>query len=152
MSEEYSISTVSLVLPYQSKGKDGFVYVKTSKDRLWGLPAGKLDIFKNDKDETVREVWEETGLDIVVTHFLGLQDFKSNGGRSINNRSYLGKVVGGDFEISRPREILELGVFSLGEIRKFCESGNLRPHQANLRPVEIFFRGELYSLSVVSSF
>jgi len=77
MDKDYIRTTGSLVLPHCVRGKKGFVYVKTMKDRKWGLPGGSLDLFENGKRGINREVLEETGLEIVVIGFLGFWDFKS---------------------------------------------------------------------------
>jgi len=151
MSKDYIKTTASVVLQYSCSGKEGFVYVKTAKDDKWGLPAGKLNLFENDHDGIIREVWEETGLDIVVTDFLGIWDFESDRGSAVSNRVYLGKAVGGELKISRPEEILDLSVLSVGDIRTLYKSGDIRSGKANLRPVERYLAGEKYPLSIVSS-
>ena len=152
MDKDYIKTTGSVVLPYNLNGKDGFVYVKTKKDGKWGLPAGKLELFENDQSGIAREVLEETGLDIVVTDFLGIWDFKSDRGSSVSNRVYLGKSVGGELDISRPGEILDLRVLSLRQIRTLYEKGDIRSGKANLRPVERYLSGEVYPLSIVQSY
>ncbi len=151
MTKDYIKTTGSVVLPYCLNGKDGFVYVKTKKDGQWGLPAGKLNLFEDGQDGTMREVFQETGLESVVVSFLGIWDFKSERGSSVSNRIYLGKVVGGYLEISRPDEIEGLGVFSIGEIRGLRRTGSIRAGKANLGPVESYLAGEIYPLSVIKN-
>lgn len=151
MNKDYIKTTVSVILPYCLDSKDGFVYVKTAKDGKWGLPAGKLELFENVESGIVRETFEETGLDIVVTGFLGIWDFKSDRESSVSNRVYLGKRIEGCLEISRPGEILALDVLSLRKIRELYDKGDIRSGRANLGPVEGYLRGEIYPLSIVKS-
>ena len=146
------IVAASLVLPYSVGSKDGYVYVRTAKDGLWGLPGGKLEPFENDVSGVLRELREETGLVAEVVNFLGLWDLKSVRDSSVCNRIYSGKVVGGDLKRVRFKEILDVDVFSLDEVRKLNDYGILRPWQANLDSVGCYERGEVYPLSVVKSF
>ena len=151
MDKDCNKLAVSVVLPYSFAGRESFVYVKTVKDGMWGLPGGKLDLFENGQDGIIREVFQETGLDIVVSDFLGIWDFRSERGNSIRNRVYLGEVRGGKLSISKPDEISGLGVFPYWEIRGLFREGEIRAGEPNIEPVESFLSGIRYPLSIVHS-
>jgi 8-oxo-dGTP pyrophosphatase MutT (NUDIX family) len=137
--------TASVVIPY----REGFIYVKTAKDAKWGLPGGKLDPFEPIHVGLPRETKQETNLEILLLHLLGIWDFKSESGSSITNRVFAGKVVEGEPKIIRPNEILELGIFSLSKIRELYRNGEIRAGRANLEPVEEYILGTNYPLSII---
>lgn len=141
-----SIKTVtSIVLPYE----EGFVYVKTVKDKLWGLPGGKLDSFEEIRVGLTREAYQETGLEVVPEYFLGVWDFKSSGGNPISNRVFAGKIVSGPIRIIRPDEILEARALSLTELRQLFNRQEIRSGRANLDPIYDYLAGVKYPISLI---
>ena len=52
----------SVIIPYSHKGKEGYVLVKTGKDKKYGFPAGKINSFESSYVSSKREVFEETGI------------------------------------------------------------------------------------------
>lgn len=144
--EQNNIKVVtSAVIPYEKK----FVYVQTVKDGLWGLPAGKLNLFEDIHTGLAREVSEETNLQTVIKGFLGVWDFRSERGSSVTNRVFYSKIYEGEIKILNPEEIRDIRTFSLKEIRELYHDGRIRAGRANLEPVESFIRGEIYPLSLI---
>jgi len=45
----------------------------------WDLPGGKVDACESFQDAIHREVMEETGLDVKLTHLVGSSDYRVNG-------------------------------------------------------------------------
>ncbi|MFI5494637.1 NUDIX domain-containing protein [Actinoplanes sp. NPDC051859] len=73
----------------------------------WALPGGAMDIGETLGECIVREVKEETGLDIVVTGLLGIYTdpahviaYADGEVRQEFNVTYLGRVVGGEISVS----------------------------------------------------
>jgi 8-oxo-dGTP diphosphatase len=151
MKASHIKTTISVVLPYSLNGKEGFIFVKTAKDKKWGLPAGKIDLFEEINSAASREISEEIGLEIVLESFLGTWDFRSDRGSSISNRVFLGNVLEGEIKIENNQEILDLRILNLKEIRMLFRQGKLRAGRANLEPVEEFLRGIKYPLSIIKT-
>lgn len=67
---------------------DGIVAVRNGKGR-WGLPGGKKEIVRGDitwEDTGIREIFEETGLRILLRPFIGHEKHSNRRG-SKNGRS-----------------------------------------------------------------
>jgi mutator protein MutT len=45
---------------------------RSDKDDIWGLPGGAIEIGESIEDAAIREVKEETGLNVEVEHFIGV--------------------------------------------------------------------------------
>ena len=143
----YNRTTISAVIPYKS----GFVYVFPTKDKKWGLPGGKIEVFEPTSDAFSREIAEETGLEVVLQKdsLLGIWDFRSEQGNCVTNKVFYCKVVGGKLGLTRPQEISQIETFNLKRIRELYRSGKIRAGRANLEPVERYIAGERYPISLI---
>jgi ADP-ribose pyrophosphatase YjhB (NUDIX family) len=47
---------------------------------LWSLPGGRVEPGESDEQAVVREVWEETGLDVTVGRLLGIVEISTQNG------------------------------------------------------------------------
>lgn len=86
--------------------EDGKILAVSRKDKRddWGLPGGKVDGDETIQNAVIREVKEETGLDVEVTQFIFGNLTESKGYYCY---TYLCKVIGG--ELHTPEKIEELG-------------------------------------------
>ncbi|WP_079516252.1 NUDIX hydrolase [Rossellomorea marisflavi] len=52
--------------------KDEILLVKTRRDGHWVFPGGQIEVGENLIDGVIREVKEESGLDVTVSHLVGV--------------------------------------------------------------------------------
>ena len=84
----------------------------------WALPGGRVDPGETVEQTIVREVKEETGLDVAVVHKIG--DYHEQGAQDGTEYDYypacfLVKVVGGEIK-KQESEIEEIKLFSLDKV------------------------------------
>lgn len=98
--------------------QDDKILLVRENDGLWSLPGGWVDVDKSVKENVVKEVLEEAGLDVSADRVIAIQD------RERHNRPIyaykickvfvLCSVIGGKF---RPNiETVESGYFALDEL------------------------------------
>jgi 8-oxo-dGTP diphosphatase len=85
---------------------------------FWALPGGRLDEGETVEQTCVREVKEETGLDVEIVYKIG--DYHERGFMDDVNYDYypscfVVKVVGGQ-TIKQDSEIQEIKLFNFGEL------------------------------------
>ena len=90
--------------------------IQRADNHKWAMPGGACENGDTPAENAAREVWEETGYQVEITHFLGIFD---NGNFStIHRHAYLllfgGKVIGGAAALSN--ESLAVEWFALDEI------------------------------------
>lgn len=92
-----------------------------SDNNLWGLPGGGLEIGESIAETIIREVKEETGLDVVPEYLIGVYSnpkhviaFSDGEVRQQFSLCFACKIVGGELRMSD--ESLAIGFFSLDEI------------------------------------
>jgi 8-oxo-dGTP diphosphatase len=89
--------------------------------RGWEMPQGRVEEGESFQQAAVREVKEETGVDIELIKFCGVFQ---NIDRGVCNLIFLGKPVGG--ELATSIESLEVGYFPLEEGLNKVTWGNFR--------------------------
>ena len=93
---------------------------KRSDNGLWGLPGGLLELDETIEQGAIREVKEETNLDIVITRFIGvfvnpLMTWRQTDKAKVFAFGFVGKVVGGSLDILDD-ESLELRYFDIEQM------------------------------------
>lgn len=91
----------------------GILLVREKMDGLWSLPGGWADIGYSPREVAVKEVKEETGLDVEPVRLLALLDKKSHNHPPALHYAYkvfiLCRVTGGGF--TQAFDILDKGFF-----------------------------------------
>lgn len=116
--------------------KDGKILLVKEKNGTWSLPGGWVDVNQSVKSNTIKEVKEEAGLDVVAVKLIAVQD------RNLHNLPLyaygickifmLCEAVGGAFRENI--ETVESGYFGLDELPLLAEEKNNRDQ------VEMCFR------------
>lgn len=66
------------VILYKEKGEDeaSILLVKNQKGRFWSFPKGHVELWENEKETAVREIKEETDLDVeILDNFREISDY-----------------------------------------------------------------------------
>jgi 8-oxo-dGTP pyrophosphatase MutT (NUDIX family) len=91
--------------------------IQRTDNHKWAMPGGAGEVGETPATNAAREVWEETGYQVEITHLLGVFD-NSRYLWAINRHGYLllfaGKVIGGEMTLSN--ESLDVRWVALDEI------------------------------------
>lgn len=71
---------------------------------LWNLPGGTLEDFESPKNAVIREVREETGLEVEVFKLLGVYNKENKNDIAF---SFLCKVIGGEITLNDEADKIE---------------------------------------------
>lgn len=101
---------------------------KRSDNGLWGLPGGLLELDETIEEGAIREVKEETNLDIRITKFIGvfinpLMTWRKQDKAKVFGFGFVGEVVGGELNIN-DKESLELRYFNIDELPSLHSQDN----------------------------
>lgn len=148
MSNNLLRLTVSVIIPEEER----FWYVRTAKDGLWGLPAGKIESEPYEPAErtAIREAYEELGVGIVLEKIIGCYQFISSMSHPVFNIVYAASIIDRIPHIINPGEILEIKKYSIEEVRDIMKRGQLRAGEANMRCVEDYLKGLNYPLKTIA--
>jgi len=113
---KHSLSAGAVVL-----NDEGKILLIKGPRRGWEFPGGLIEIGETIHDGVIREVKEETGIDIEVIKFCGIyHNLKSN----VCATCWLGKAIGGEMQTSS--ESLEVGFFTLEEALEMITWSNFK--------------------------
>ncbi|SDZ41247.1 mutator mutT protein [Evansella caseinilytica] len=93
------------------------ILLKKDPKRGWELPGGHVEQGETIKAAVIREVKEETGIDIEVIKFCGVSEEVN---QNICNMWWLGKPAGGELQTSQ--ESLEVGFFAVNKALQLIEN------------------------------
>lgn len=117
--------------------KDGKILLVHENNGTWALPGGWVDVLESVGSNTIKEVKEETGLDVRNQKIIAIQDRNQH-----NTPSYaygickvfvLCELLGGEFKENT--ETMEIKYFSLDEIPQ-----NLANEKTSMEQIEMCFR------------
>ncbi len=100
---QFTISSACLVLNEQKE-----MLLKKDPIRGWEIPGGLVEANETFKEAAVREVYEETGIEIVIGSFCGISQEVNKGACHM---WWLGQAVGGQLTTSAESEAV--GFFPL---------------------------------------
>lgn len=78
--------------------------------RGWEFPGGYVDVCESLKEAAIREVKEESGIDVLLTKFSGIDQFIS---KSTCVILFMGKPISG--KLTTSNESSEVGYFTIDE-------------------------------------
>lgn len=94
---------------------------------FWVLPGGTLEPGESLAQCAIRELKEETNLDIAIGPLISLGDFLPDDGRHVIDVVFMGTLLGGNFVMETTENINEAGFFSQQQM-----------HQMELKPPAVF--------------
>jgi len=133
---KYSGRTATAIIPYS---QDAILLIKRNTvpfKGFWALPGGRAEPGETVEQTIVREVKEETGLDVIVVrkigeyHELGTQD---NVDYDYYPACFLVRIVSGEIQRQRS-EIQEIKLFKMREIPRnlaFVHNDMIRDYLAS---------------------
>lgn len=116
--------------------KDGKILLTHENNGTWALPGGWCDVLESVKSNTIKEVKEETGLDVETIKIIAVQDRNKHNkpiyAYGVCKIFVLCNLIGGEFV--KNIETTETGYFSLEEI-----PDNLAEEKTNKEQIEMCF-------------
>jgi len=116
--------------------KDNKILLTHENNGTWSLPGGWCDVLESVKSNTIKEVKEETGLDVETIKIISIQDRNKHNkpvyAYGVCKVFVLCKVIGGKFVENI--ETTEIKYFSLDDI-----PSNLAEEKTNKEQIEMCF-------------
>jgi 8-oxo-dGTP pyrophosphatase MutT (NUDIX family) len=130
-----SAPTPTKVVPAASAivpDENGCILLQRRSDNgFWALPGGAMDVGETIGDAAVREVKEETGLDVIPEYIIGIYTnpkhvvaFSDGEVRQEFSLCFACKLVGGEIQVSE--ESFEVAFFSPGAIERLNVHPSIR--------------------------
>lgn len=117
--------------------KDNKILLTHENNGTWSLPGGWCDVLESVKSNTIKEVKEETGLDVNAIKVIAIQDRNKHNkpiyAYGICKVFILCDIVGGEFKENI--ETTEIKYFSLNEL-----PSNLAIEKTNKEQIEMCFK------------
>lgn len=119
--------------------KDEKILLVHESNGTWSLPGGWCDVLESVKSNTIKEVKEETGLDVSATKIIAVQDRNKHNkpiyAYGVCKVFVMCEVIGGNFE--KNIETTEIKYFSQDELPE-----NLANEKCSKEQVEMCFRAK----------
>ena len=122
--------------------KDDKILLVHENNGTWSLPGGWVDVLQSVKSNTIKEVKEETGLDVETTKIIAIQDRNKHNkpvyAYGVCKIFVLCNLIGGKFENNI--ETTEIRYFSLDDLPE-----NLAEEKTNKEQIEMCFKANMDS-------
>jgi len=115
-SPKHSLSAGAVVL-----NDEGEILLIKGPLRGWEFPGGIIELGETIQEGIIREVKEESGIDIEITKFCGIYQNLKVG---VCATCWLAKAIGGEMQTSS--ESLEVGFFTLEEVLTMVTWSNFK--------------------------
>ena len=117
--------------------KDNKILLTHESNDTWSLPGGWCDVLESVKSNTIKEVHEETGLDVKAIKIIAIQDRNKHNkpiyAYGVCKIFVLCEVIGGEFKENI--ETTEIDYFSLENL-----PNNLAEEKTNKEQIEMCFK------------
>ena len=117
--------------------KDNKILLTHENNGTWSLPGGWCDVLESVKSNTIKEVKEETGLDVEAIKVIAIQDRNKHNkpiyAYGVCKVFILCDIIGGEFK--KNIETTEIQYFSIDEI-----PNNLAEEKTNKEQIEMCFK------------
>lgn len=117
--------------------KDNKILLTHENNGTWSLPGGWCDILESVASNTIKEVKEETGLDVETKSLIAVQDRNKHNkpiyAYGVCKFFILCNIIGGEFKENI--ETTEIGYFSLKDLPK-----NLANEKCTQKQIEMCFK------------
>lgn len=108
--------------------QEGKILLVEETNGTWSLPGGWVDVNQSIKSNTIKEVKEEAGIDVVATRLIAVQDRNRHNlplyAYGISKAFVLCEIVGGSFTPNI--ETIKSDFFSIDELPPLAEEKNSR--------------------------
>lgn len=113
----------------------------------WNYPAGHVDEFENITQAAIREVKEETGLDVKLKGVLPICEIELKNETHIIIR-FVAEVIGGKVQFDS-NEILDVKWIDIEEIEKMTYK-ELRNYEVGKNIIKDYIENKIYPLDIFS--
>lgn len=118
---------------YQFKVRVGVIVIKDGKLLLarqnnrpfWVFPGGTLDLGEGLEDCAIREIKEETNLDITIKKLIYMADFIQGDGKQTVDAFFLADSVAGKLEMETTENLNDLKFIDIDEVKALQVEPNL---------------------------
>ena len=121
---------------------------KRSDNHLWGLPGGLMELDESIEECAIREVKEETNLDIRLTKFIGIfinpcMTWRITDKAKVFAFSFAGEVIGGNLMVN-DSESLEMRYFDYDHLPQIHAIDNIQSIDAYYKKTFHLVEGKSY--------
>ncbi|MBN2504831.1 MAG: NUDIX domain-containing protein [Bacilli bacterium] len=129
--------------------KNEVLLQKRSDNSLWGLPGGLMELDESIETCAIREVKEETNLDIEIIRFIGvfnnpMMRWRETDEARVIAFAFAARVIGGELRIN-DTESLGFGYFSRDNLPKIHSIDNLETIHAYYDNAKCLVEGKCYN-------